>query len=232
MNNSRQVLMQTDNLHHDDILATISDQFRALIRNLIRGNTKKANSLAEIIKLNILRDGEKIAFQNLIEEMAQDQAIRNSFINLPSIVPGIGTVIAIGLMSVEDFFVLDQGVRLILTLYVLYGMNSEDREKIEEMVIIVLGEAYGLNLSGKESNSDAIIRKFMTAMVPQRYVNIGVNKGVRKFLQRILPFRRKSRLLPIGFGLIMSAVNAYETIVKVGQITLKYLAVERNQLMR
>jgi hypothetical protein len=220
--------MNTD-LHGEDILATINDQFRALIINLIRGNTKKAKSLADTARKDIMLNGERIAFQNLIEEMAQGQALRNSFINLPSIVPGIGTIISIALMSVEDFFVLDQGVRLFLTLCLLRGINLEDRTKLEDMVIGVLGEAYGLDLSGKKSNSDEIIKKFMTAMFPQRYVNIGVSRGVRKFLQRLLPFRRKSRLLPAGFGIIMSAVDAYETIVKVGQITLKNFASERNQ---
>ena len=221
--------MNTDH-NGEDILATINDQFRTFIRNLIQGNTKKAKSLADTARKDILLNGERIAFQNLIEEMAQGQALRNSFINLPSIVPGIGTIISIGLMSVEDFFVLDQGVRLFLTLFLLHDIGLDDKTKQEDMAIGVLGEAYGLDLSGKKSNSDEIIKKFMTVMFPQRYVNIGVNRGVRKFLQRLLPFRRKSRLLPAGFGIIMSAAYAYETIVKVGQITLKYLAVERNHL--
>jgi len=50
---------------------------------------------------------------------------------------------------------------------------------------------------------------------------------VRKFLKRLLPFRRKSRLLPAGFGIVMSAVNAYEIIVKVGRITMARLDRER-----
>jgi hypothetical protein len=220
--------MNNDHPGDVDILSAIGDQFRTLIRNLVRGNARKARSLAETARKSISEDGERIAFQNLIEEMAQDQAIRNSFINLPSIVPGIGTIIAIGLMSVEDFFILDQGVKLILTLSNLHDMRLDDEKKIEDMVIGILGEAYGLSPSPKDGSSDAVIRKFMTTMFPQRYVNMGVTRGVRKFLQRLLPFRRKSRLLPAGVGIVMSAVNAYETIVKVGQITLRHFAGEKN----
>jgi len=227
MSDSRQVLMKTPQRNETDILSTMSGSFRTLIRSLVRGNTRNALSLAEMARERVSSDGEKIAFQNLVEEMAQGQAIRNALINLPSAVPGIGTVIALGMIGIEDFFILDQGVKLVLAMRVLHGGRLEGGQDLENFVIEVLGEAYGITESGRESGSDTVIRKIMTTMLPQRFVNIGVNKGVRKFLKRILPFRRKSRLLPAGFGIVMSAVNAYEIIVKVGRITMARLDRER-----
>lgn len=220
--------MNTGQRIETDILSAMSGSFRTLIRSLVRGNTRSALSLAEMNRERLSSDGEKIAFQNLVEEMAQGQAIRNALINLPSVVPGIGTVIALGMIGIEDFFILDQGVKLVLAMRVLHGEGLEDGQDLENFVIEVLGEAYGITGSGRESGSDTVIRKIMTTMLPQRFVNIGVNKGVRKFLKRLLPFRRKSRLLPAGFGIVMSAVNAYEIIVKVGRITMVRLDRERH----
>jgi len=230
MNNFGQVLMSLDLRSETDILSTISERFRTIIRSLVLGNTKKARSIAEMESGAIIRDGSRIAFQNLIEEMAQGQALRNALINLPSAFPGIGTIISLGLISVEDFFILDQGVKLILALCHLHSKDFDDQNAREDFVISVLGEAYGLSPSGHEGDADTIVRKLMTIMLPKKYMNIGINRGVRIFFRRFLPFRRKSRLLPAGFGVVMSAWDAYDTIVKVGQITLRQLDHERHQL--
>jgi len=230
MNKSGQVVMKKDLRNETDIVSTISGRFRTLIRNLVQGNTRKAHSIAEAARQGILTDGSRIAFQNLIEDMAQDQALRNALINLPSAVPGIGTLISLGLISVEDFFLLDQGVKLILAMCHLHGRDFDDPKAREDFVLMVLGEAYGLAPAGSEGDPDTIVRKLMTMMLPKRYMNIGINRAVRKFLRRLLPFRRKSRLLPGGFGVVMSAWDAYDTIVNVGQITLRHLSHERHEI--
>ncbi|NTW37810.1 MAG: hypothetical protein HGB17_17240, partial [Syntrophobacteraceae bacterium] len=101
-----------------DIVGAISERFRSLIRSLLRGNVRRARVLAGQVRDELHAVGRQIAVQDLIEDLAQGQAIRNAFINLPSAVPGIGTIISWVLISVEDFFTLDQGVTLILTLSV------------------------------------------------------------------------------------------------------------------
>lgn len=222
--------MSPDFRRETDIISAISERFRTIIRSLVLGNTKKARSIAEKKRQAITRDGSRIALQNLIEEMAQGQALRNALINLPSAFPGIGTIISLGLISVEDFFTLDQGVKLILAMCHLHSKDFDDQNAREDFVISVLGEAYGLAPSGHEGDPDTIVRKLMTTMLPKKYMNIGINRGVRRFLQRFLPFRRKSRLLPAGFGVVMSAWDAYDIIVKVGQITLREMAGVRNHL--
>jgi len=218
--------MNPDSLQPDVFLATVSDRFRMLIRNLIRGNMKKARELADKVRGDMLEEGGRIAFQNFIENMAQEQALRNAIINIPSIVPVLGTIISIGLMSLEDFYILDQGVRVILALSRLHGLDLQDEKRTEEMVIGILGQAYGLEVPKKDKGGDAVIKRLLISLIPQKYVNMGVSRGVKRFLKRLLPFRRRSRLLPVGFGLIMSAVNAYEIIVKTGQLTLKQMASE------
>jgi hypothetical protein len=207
-----------------DIVGVISERFRSLIRSLLRGNVRRARVLAGQVRDELHAVGRQVAVQDLIEDLAQGQAIRNAFINLPSAVPGIGTIISWVLISVEDFFTLDQGVTLILTLSVLHGLDPEDHREMEEISMLILGEAYGLRPPGSERDSGQVAKGFMTRLLPQKYVSKGVNRWVKAIFRRVLPFRRKARLLPAGFGIVMSAWDAYDTIVKVGVIAMRELA--------
>ncbi|HVN70813.1 MAG TPA: hypothetical protein VMU10_02225 [Desulfomonilia bacterium] len=216
--------ISTENPKDAEIVSAISSRFRNLIRELLKGNIKRARELADIARNEIPCDGEHITFQNLIEEMAEGQAMRNSLINLPSAVPGIGTLISWMLISLEDFFVLDQSVTLILSLSLLHGLDPCDEAEMEKLAIGVIGEAYGIASRGPERDSSAFVKQFMIKLLPARYVNFGLTRWAKAFIKRLLPFRRKSRLLPAGFGILVSAWDAYDTLVKVGQIALRELS--------
>lgn len=201
----------------------LGEKFRRLIGTMIRGNEKRARKLVEIAGKEIPALGQSIVTQTLIEEMAQAQAIKNSVINSPSIVPGIGTIISFWLVGIEDFFLLDQSVTLILALCILSGVDLEDKQATEDFIIQVMGEVYGITDGAQASDADSISRDFVTRKLPQKYVDKGLNRGLRKIVYRVLPFKRRSRLLPVGFGLMMSAYHAYKTIVTVGRLSLKYM---------
>ncbi len=222
-------MMSAMNGNDTEILSAISGRFRRLITGLLKGNIKRARALAAQVRREIPADGEHVSFQNLIEDLAQGQAVRNAFINLPSAFPGIGTIISWALISLEDFFVLDQSVTLIMALYILHGLDPEDHEGMEEFAISVIGQAYGIETSGPGSDSKAYVQRFIIKLLPARYVNFGLARWVKVFMKRLLPFRRKSRLMPIGFGIVMSAWDAYDTIVKVGRFTLRELPGKRHQ---
>lgn len=206
------------------LAGAVGRRFRDLIGNLLRGNVVRARSLAEKVREDAHALGEQIAIQNLMEDMAQGQALRNAFINLPSAVPGIGTVISWVLISVEDFFTLDQGVTLILALGILHGLDPEDTQEMEELAMRIIGEAYGLQPPGSGPDSGEVAKGFMMRLVPQKYMNWGVNRWLKAAVRRLLPFRRRSRLLPAGFGIAMSAWNAYDTIVQIGRVAMRELS--------
>jgi len=206
------------------MIDSLGERFRRLICTLIRGNEKRARRLAEITRREIPSSGQEVVIQTLIEEMAQSQAIKNSLINSPSIVPGLGTVLSFWLVGIEDFFLLDQSVTLILALCILSGINQEDKHLTEDFIMQIIGEVYGITNGAQDKDVHSISRDFMTRKLPQKYVDIGVNRGVRKIVHRVLPFKRRSRLLPVGVGLMMSAYHAYSTIVKVGSLSLKKMS--------
>jgi hypothetical protein len=216
-------MMNSDRQFGTKMIDTLGERFRLLIHNLMRGNEKRACRLAEIAEREIPSLGRSIVTQTLIEEMAQTQAIKNSLINSPSIVPGIGTVLSFWLIGVEDFFLLDQSVTLALALCILHEAPMDEPRVVEDFIIHVIGEVYGISDGGKDLDANSISRDLLTKKFPQKYVDKGLNRGLHRIVHRILPFKRRSRLLPVGFGLMMSAYHAYNTIVKVGRLTLKYM---------
>ncbi len=211
------------NYKDSEFINAISERFKRLIRALLKGNLKRSRILAEEVALAIPAEGNAISCQNLIEDMAEGQAFRNALVNLPSAVPGVGTVISWALISLEDFYVLDQSITLIMALSILHGIDPEQCEGMEEFAISVIGEAYGVESSGPAGAPGAYVKNFLIRLLPARYVNFGLTSWAKAFIRRLLPFRRKSRLMPIGFGVLMAAWDAYDTIVKVGRITLREL---------
>lgn len=165
--------MNRDRADGADLVNAVSRRFHDLVRSLVRGNVLRARSLAGRIREDARTSGEQIAVQNLIEDLAQGQAVRNAFINLPSVVPGIGTILSWVLLSVEDFYTLDQGITLILALSILHGLDPGNLQVMDELALNIIGEAYGLRLPGTDPDSQEVARGFMTRMLPGKYMNRG-----------------------------------------------------------
>lgn len=213
--------MNNDQIKGSAVLDVLGDQFLLLMGNLVQGNMKRALRYAETAGKEVGKSGLNIASQGLIEDLAQAQALKSSVINSPSIVPGIGTFLSFWLLGVENFFLLDQSVTLIIALCRLHGVSVEDRQVMERFAVEVVGEVFGIGTIEKKEDFRAISREYVTKTLPMKYVNSGMNSGMRKLLRRLLPFRSRSRLLPAGIGLGASALSAYEMLVNIGQTTLK-----------
>lgn len=199
------------------ILTQLGTQFGKLITNLVKGNAKKASLLAEKCATDATAAGKAVAFQTLIEDMAQEQALINGGVNLPSLFPGIGTLISFWLLGAENLLILDRSVTLILTLRQLHGHVSQ-HEAALDFVLGVIGEAYDLIDETCEKTAQSITQRYVSRELPQQYLNVGLNR----ILTRVFPYRSGLRLLPI-IGVAASAISGYETIVKVGRITLRHL---------
>lgn len=215
--------MNKDRAKASDVIDVLGDQFLLLVRNLVKGNMKRGLGLADEARAGVQGTGLNMASQSLIEEMAQTQAVKNAFLNSPSIVPGVGTILSFWLLSLENFLLLDQSVTLIIALRFLHGAPMDDLQDIERFSVMILGDVFGISSIEKKQDFREISREYMTKTLPLKYANTGLTKGMSRILRRLLPFRSRFRLLPAGFGLIASAMNAYDVIVDAGQKTLKHL---------
>lgn len=201
------------------MLEALGDQFQSFLRNLIKGNLKGAKRTATIKLENSNHNEIPIIALDLIEDTAQRQAIRNAILNIPSVFPGIGTIISFWLVGAENLLMLDQSVSLILTLGFLYGLPMDDEKMIEEVILEIIGKTYHIVDEAHTSNTSIITETYITKILPQKYIN----KGINRIITRLFPARRKSRLLPGGIGVIASAIYGYKTIVQVGHTAIKCL---------
>ncbi len=216
--------MADDGSTGSEMLDALGERFLLLIGSLISGNRKRAAALVEEARRRAGGSHPGIMSQTLVEEMAQAQALKNSLINLPSVVPGLGTIVSFSLVGVENFYLLDQSVTLVLALCLIHGKDIEDRASIEDLTVKVIGEVFGVTNRETGEDSRSITRGYVSRLLPIKYFNRGVDRGMRRIIRRLVPMRSSSRLLPVGIGLGSSAVSAYDTIVNVGQATLRRMA--------
>ena len=197
-------------------LNVISGQFGVLVHNLIKGNMNRAHKLSQHALENAGRYGMNICMQDIIEELANEQALKSGIVNSPSIFPGMGTVISFFLLGTENFLILEQGVKLALVLLLINGFKNGD-DNIEAEVIRIIGEAYELADNMDKTDVATITEQYVTRVLPPQYLS----KGFNKILSRIFPTRNRIlKLLPV-FGIFYAAIEGYTMTVKVGQVTLK-----------
>lgn len=202
-------------------LNVISGQFSLLVHNLIKGNMNRAHKLSKHALENAGRYGMNICIQDIIEELANEQAFKSGIVNSPSIFPGVGTVISFFLLGTENFLILEQGVKLSLILLLMNGYKNGDNN-LEEEIIRILGEAYELADDTNKTDVATITEQYVTRVLPPKYLS----KGFNKLLSRIFPTKNRFlKLLPV-FGIFYAALEGYSMTVKVGQVALKRIKKE------
>lgn len=197
---------------------TISGQFELAIYNLIKGNIKRAKRIADNAMKDSSSYGMNICMQNVIEELANEQALKSGIVNSPSVFPGIGTIISFLLLGTENFLILEQGVKLATSLLIMNGFKPGTGD-FEERIIIIIGQTYGIIDEKADADTHKITKDYLTKILPPQYIS----KGFNKIVSRIFPTRNRIlKLLPV-FGILYAALEGYTMTVKVGQITVKYI---------
>lgn len=202
-------------------LNVISGQFGLLVHNLIKGNMNRARKLSKRASENAGRYGMNICMQDIIEELANEQAFKSGVVNSPSIFPGMGTLISFLLLGTENFLILEQGVKLTLILLLMNGFKDGD-DNLEEEIIRILGKAYELADDTDKADISTITEQYVTRVLPPKYLS----KGFNKLISKIFPTRNRFlKLLPV-FGIFYAALEGYSMTVKVGQVALKRIKKE------
>lgn len=202
----------------------LAQRFGSLVRDLVKGNMKRARRSAMRARERMASDGREVVLTRLIEEAAEAHAMRNALIALPSALPGPGTIVAWILMALEDFFTLDRIVTLALTLALLHGHDPLDVQGLESLALKAIGSAYGMGPGYSEDVSSRFAWRFVAGFLPRRYAQKGFNRWVKTLVRRFLGLRRKSRLLPAGIGVAIAAWDAYTVLIAAGTHTVKELS--------
>ncbi len=202
-------------------LNVISGQFGLLVHNLVKGNMNRARKLSKRALENSGRYGMNISMQDIIEELANEQAFKSGIVNSPSIFPGMGTLISFFLLGTENFLILEQGVKLSIVLLLMNGFKDGD-DNFEEEIIRILGEAYELADDLDKTDISTITEQYVIRVLPPKYLS----KGFNKLVSKIFPTKNRFlKLLPV-FGIFYAAFEGYSMTVKVGQVALKRIKKE------
>ncbi len=203
-----------------DMISRMAAKFQVLLDSLIDGNRRRAARKARAIKKARQDEDMKVIAWDIVEEMAQGQAVKNAVVNLPSVFPGIGTVISFWLIGAENFLMLDQSVLLVLMLAHLFDHPVlGDRDRLKQVILGILGKAYRIADDPVVVDTDFVARNYLMNTLPQKYLN----KGIKKLFNRLFPPRKRWRLLPLGIGTVSSAIDGYETTIRVGRLAVEYL---------
>lgn len=200
-----------------DLLTEIENGFEKLVRELAAGNIKKAGRLA---RHSLEKDsGPWSAAERLIDEKAQEQSAKSAILNLPSVVPGIGTLISFVMMGAADFLILDDCVTLILCLRAMYGLPIDDADENRVKIMRVISVA--LKLEENTAAGHEIVGKIM----PDRYINVYLNRGLTNVLT-YLTGKRGLKLLPAGIGVAVSAWSGQRAIRRIGHAAIDEINAE------
>lgn len=144
-----------------------------------------------------------------------------------SIAPGLGTLLAIGTVTSQTLFALEQEVELVLGIAMIYGheLGGSDERVVEALVVVgVASGALKLRedvlVAGGERLAIAAFRRF-----PGAVVRHGGGRLVTRVLARFATSgasRVAARVIPIGVGVALGATFDWVAVTGLGRAAMRY----------
>ena len=144
-----------------------------------------------------------------------------------AVAPGIGTVLAIGTITSQAFFALEQEIELVLGIAMLYGheLSGSDERVVEALVVVGLASGAvkvreEILVAGGERVALAAFRRMPTLLV---------SHGGGRILSRILTrFASSSaakvaaRVIPLAVGVAAGAGFDWIAVTGLGRAAMRY----------
>ncbi|HXM55897.1 MAG TPA: hypothetical protein VOB72_10960 [Candidatus Dormibacteraeota bacterium] len=144
-----------------------------------------------------------------------------------AIVPGVGTVIAIGTVTSQSLYALEQETELVLAIAMIYGreLAGSDERLLEALVVVGLaGGAVKLRdnvlVAGGQAVTLAAFRR-----LPQVWLGRAGTKVLTRVLGRALAQRTVStlaRIMPMAIGMAAGAGFDWTAVTLLGRSAMRY----------
>jgi hypothetical protein len=144
-----------------------------------------------------------------------------------AVVPGLGTLIAIGTATSQSLYALEQETELVLAIAMLYGRELADSDERLMEALVVVGLAGGavklrdnLLIAGGQRATIAAFRA-----LPSVWLGRAGSRVLTRVLGRALSQRAVSvmaRAVPLAIGVAAGAGFDYATVTLLGRAAMRY----------
>ncbi|HEX9477011.1 MAG TPA: hypothetical protein VGA41_10160 [Candidatus Dormibacteraeota bacterium] len=163
----------------------------------------------------------------LIRSTRRRVATTGALSGAAAIAPGLGTMIAIGTVTSQALYALEQEVELVLSIAMLYGheLGTSDERVLEALVVVgITSGAVKLRedvlVTGSERIAVAAFRR-----IPSTLLAHGGSRILTRILTRLATSggaRAAARVIPIGVGIAAGAGFDWLAVTGLGRAAMKY----------
>lgn len=211
-------------------LDQLPPQARIIVRSLSTAvKSREASIRARVDHLRAthpLHTSEQLA-RELIRSTRRRVAATGALSGAAAIAPGLGTVFAIGTITSQSLYALEQEVELVLAIAMVYGHELADSdERVLEALVVV-----GLTSGAVKLREDVIVaggeRLAVAAFraVPAMLVRHGGGRFVTRTLRRFATTgtaKLAARVVPVGIGIGLGAGFDWVAVTGLGRAAMRY----------
>ncbi len=205
-------------------------QLQMVLRSLAHAVSSREPAIRSRVELLRARNphftNDQLA-RELIRSTRRRVAATGAMSGAAAIAPGLGTVLAIGTVTSQALFALEQEVELVLSIAMIYGheLGSSDERVLEAIVVV------GLTSGAVKLREDAIVtggEKLALAAfrrLPGTLITHGGGRVLTRILGRIATTgtaKAAARLVPIGVGIAAGAGFDWLAVTALGKAAVKY----------
>src|SRR5581483_4493914 len=163
----------------------------------------------------------------LIRSTRRRVAATGALSGAAAIAPGLGTVLAVGTVTSQALYALEQEVELVLSIAIIYGheLGGSDERVLEALVVVGLASGAvklreDILVAGGERIAVAAFRR-----MPGMIVAHGGGRLVTRILSRIAASagaRVAARIIPLAVGVAAGAGFDWLTVTGLGRAAIRY----------
>ncbi len=205
-------------------------QVRLLLRSL--DHAMKAREPAIRAKVQKLRSDQPLYTNDqlahaLIRSTRRRVATTGAISGAASIAPGLGTLLAIGTVTSQTFYALEQEVELVLGIAMIFGhdVRASQGRVLEALVVV------GLTSGALKLREDVLVAggERLAIAAFQRVPSLLVLHGGGRFITRVLSrfatsgmAKVAARVVPLGVGVGVGAGFDWIAVTGLGRAAVKY----------
>ena len=209
----------------DELAERLADQTEQAIDTAVRLRAPSLAAGVEIERRLYPDLAPDLFLSHLVRRRAKLSAAVGAVTAVPSVLPGAGTIIAIGSSLADAGAVLYSEVALIVELSAATGRKVDDPEALTVDVLIVLARDAGVAIPAALLD-EARKGIAQTSEIPRatlgelnRELGARVVKRVARRRARVL----LGRELPFGVGVALGGIGNYRTMHALGRTAIKHL---------